>query len=375
MFGRQREVDALWRALERTIVGQPYHSILIGEPGIGKTRLASEASNRAKALGFTVSVGQCIERSEAPSYWPWIQICRDLLLSLECDPELSGPLTELVSRMRGDATTGSSGEAFQIAEGVADVLRIASNSIPRLILIEDMHWADVPSLTVLEACIGLIRESKVAIVVTSRDLDPRKSPGLDVAIGLSRLPEVGLLELGPLTGNELTRLIDYEFGDRTDREVTASIATRSHGNPLFATQLAKEFKRTNSANPDLPATIQRTLARRFIGLSSECMGMLIIAAVIGDEFGFSLLELVARRTGKNATTALLNEAIHAGIIASGSEQLQVHTCTRTRRNPPRGNSFSNSPGAPCSRRCFGATRRTGFRRKDRLSPRGCWTRK
>src|SRR5258708_33198058 len=96
--GRVRELEELENGLHEAMAGVGGLFLLVGEPGIGKTRVADEIGRRAKERGFVVHWGRCWEVGGAPAFWPWIQIFRSMLRDPRCKP-IAGAYADVLSRL------------------------------------------------------------------------------------------------------------------------------------------------------------------------------------------------------------------------------------------------------------------------------------
>src|SRR5262245_9117811 len=147
--GRQAELGRLVHALDRAIAHDGRLVFLVGEPGIGKTRIARELAFRAAALGVAVRWGRCQETEGAPPYWPWVQVLRAHDRSgpqSEADSGADAALAALLADHMPRPAVASGAEStharFQLFEGIAGALRRLSVEAPLLVLLDDLHWAD-----------------------------------------------------------------------------------------------------------------------------------------------------------------------------------------------------------------------------------------
>ena len=160
--GRNAEVLALRAALDGVLAGHGSLVLLVGEPGIGKTRLAEELSALARRAGAEVLWGRSWEGAGAPALWPWVQILRSAISNREPDrlrselgsaggtiahvvPELLERLPDLVVPALPPGEAGR----FRLLDAVATVLRRAAGARPLVLVLDDLHWADEPSLELL----------------------------------------------------------------------------------------------------------------------------------------------------------------------------------------------------------------------------------
>src|SRR5262245_7531963 len=162
--GRERELAALGTALDQALDGAGRIVMLSGEPGIGKTRTAQVLARYAEHRDVRVLWGRCYEEPGAPPFWPWLQLiracaesCDDACLRTlagagagdlaEIVPELAGRLPDLARAERPiDATQAR----FRLFDAIAGFWKRAAAEAPHLLVLDNLHWADAPSLRLLE---------------------------------------------------------------------------------------------------------------------------------------------------------------------------------------------------------------------------------
>ena len=179
--GRGPVIEALQAALASSIAGSGEMALLVGEPGIGKTRTAEEFSRLARGAGTRVLTGHCYEGDGAPAFWPWIQILRaslrdrdQQLLFEELGPagselvQLLPELSEQVAAPILSPLSDAQQARFRLFDAVASYLRRAAETQPLLILLDDLHWADKSSLLLLRFVARELREAKVRGAIRCR---------------------------------------------------------------------------------------------------------------------------------------------------------------------------------------------------------------
>ena len=147
--GREQEVAALEAVLDRATAGDPAYALLVGEPGIGKSRLVERVTDSAAERGFVVATGRCAQDDGAPPLWPWSQALGDLgrLDGRPLDAEVERLLSGYVETE--DAADSTERQAFRAWESIAREVLTRAESTPVLLVLEDLHWADTASLRVL----------------------------------------------------------------------------------------------------------------------------------------------------------------------------------------------------------------------------------
>jgi eukaryotic-like serine/threonine-protein kinase len=196
--------------------------MLAGEPGIGKSRLADELSLRAHALGAQVVWGRCWEAGGALPYWPWVQSLRGLLREADPDdvrrwvgsgggdlvtilPELAEILPQLPDRPEVlDPDTAR----FRLLESTTGFLRASAEGRPLVVVLDDLHAADTPSLLLLRFIVSQLAGTRLLIVATYRDVDPLVHGELGRTIADAvRVPRASAITLAGLDERDVETFI------------------------------------------------------------------------------------------------------------------------------------------------------------------------
>jgi class 3 adenylate cyclase/tetratricopeptide (TPR) repeat protein len=324
--GRDRERESLTNLWKSAQTDGHALVLISGEPGVGKTRLTSELSRDAHDDGAWVLCGRCDDSIAAP-YAPWIEMLRhavthvpDDLLTGHVDRH-AGELGRLVSELgrrvpdlpepRGlDPET----ERLALFDAVVDLLDAVAATAPVLLVVDDAHWADSASLTLLRHVIRrLPREAPLLVVVTYRDTDVDRSHPLSAMIGdLRREPRVEQLSLRGIDEDGMCALLAAAGGADLNEEGIAfarTLVAETEGNPFFVGEILRHLLETGvlvqedgqwrAAVPieeaGIPEGIRDVVGRRLSRLSTEANEVLRVAAVIGREFSVDLLATVAER--------------------------------------------------------------------------------
>ena len=194
--GRQREMAELKVCLEDALSGRGWLVTLVGEPGIGKTRTSMELATDASLRQAQVLWGRCYEGQGAPSYWPWVQAIRSYVR--DRDPERlrsemgsgAADIAEIVSDVGGrlpglqPATTLEPEQArFRLFDSISAFLKSAARSQPLVLILEDLHWADQPSLLLLEFVTRELAGARILIIGTYRDMELSRRHPLSQSLG------------------------------------------------------------------------------------------------------------------------------------------------------------------------------------------------
>ena len=233
--GRERELSELIASLDDACAGRGRLVLLVGEPGIGKSRLAEELIAQAEARGVRVLIGRCWEAGGAPAYWPWTQSLRGLTREVEPErlrrqlaqdgAELVRLVPELGERLP-DLTLSTDphgeGARFRLLASVSAFLRDCASSRPLAIFLDDLHAADEPSLLLLRFIVGQLAGSAILIVGCCRDTEI--GTGLAVTLTeLTREPATRRITLKGLSATETSRLLEATIGRTPADEVAAQV--------------------------------------------------------------------------------------------------------------------------------------------------------
>ena len=219
--GRRGELQTLQQALQRAVAGQPCIVLLAGEPGIGKTRTAQEMIAIAAQHEVLALWGRCPEEAGAPPYWPWVQLMRRWI-ALQDEAALArvfgtaAPLASLdpgfaqylPQAARGSAASDPAHARFLLFDAVVGFWQRAAERKPLLLVLDDLHRADVPSLRLLEFVMAEAGGSRLLVLGTYRDAElTRQHPLSDSLLQLHRHAQVRRLLLGGFSAAETAEFV------------------------------------------------------------------------------------------------------------------------------------------------------------------------
>lgn len=331
LVGREREMEQLNALLDEALAGVVKTLLIAGDPGVGKTRLSEELAEAAEARGVKVCWSHCYE-SGAPAYWPWIQVIRNyaarvderrLATALGRDADVIGLVVPEVAHRPPQPIDGLDREAarFRLFDATASFLGRAARSEPLMLVFDDLHWADEPSLVMFEFIVRELRDAPVVIVATYRDREVGHDHPLPPLLGqLVREPNTLRLALGGLAAEHVKAFMREAFEVEPSPALVQQVHSLSEGNPLFMGEivhlLASEDRLATSPEPgtiSVPQTVREVIARRLHRLSTRCRAVLETASIIGREFG--LVELAAvSEADEEELLDLLDEALSVNII-------------------------------------------------------------
>jgi DNA-binding SARP family transcriptional activator/tetratricopeptide (TPR) repeat protein len=335
--GRESELAELRAGLDSAIAGRGSLFLLVGEPGIGKSRLAEEIVRQARARRARLLVGRCWEAGGAPAYWPWVQSLRTYIEQREpttLRTELgtgAAELAQIIPELRElfpdlpGPSPESEGARFRLFDSATRFLKNAAAVQPLLLVLDDLHAADEPSLLLLQFLAGELSSSRILVVGTYRDVDPTvRDPLASTLAELAREQVTHRLELAGLATADVARYIELTAGRTPAAELVATIHAETEGNPLFVGEivrlLAPEGRLPEIDVPALwtlgiPQGVREVIGRRLRRLSADCTRVLTLAAVLGREFA---LDALARLTDlrEDELFDVLDEALTARVLSS-----------------------------------------------------------
>src|SRR5450755_4135234 len=338
---------------------RPQCMLLMGEVGIGKTRLAEEVSRDAKRRNWAVAWSRVYAQEGSIPYRLWTEVLRKAMeqgawqrqevskRSLVFQP-LSALLPDVLQPLLVQTTYSSSlppeQEQLRLWEAACELLKLISESTPLLIALDDLQWADASSCELLAYLSRRVHGYPIVIVGTCRDNElPANHALRPLLTDLQREHAVECLSLAPLTDEQIDVLVS---SIQVPQSLVQRIRKRAAGNPFFAEELARTIASSTANNatsgPDgntvgtrfiasgdsspsptddsayqLPETITAVLDLRLGRLTQPCQRMLSKAAVLGGNFEFNVISAMEASTpgsDEDAVLDLLEEALKSGML-------------------------------------------------------------
>ena len=312
--GREREREILEDALADG-QGSMQTVLISGEPGIGKTRLISEFATRAYARGIQVAGGRCDSGLGLP-YQPFVEALDDLVGSapssvVEQHLRAHGPVLARIAPGLGlvqpdDATSSpvaeGDGAQYRLFVAIGDLLTQMARHAGVLLVLEDLHWADEPSVLLLKHLLTMPNVRSLTLVGSYRSTDLQNRPLGGLLPELHREPGVRRIDLDGLSDEEAIELVQAHRRARLDEDqqlAACRLRRYAAGNPFFLVQLLQRGSGDaadgagldlNGEEPRLPPSLRETISARIAGLGDRATDLLSAAAVAGDEFELALLQ-------------------------------------------------------------------------------------
>ncbi|MEU4389253.1 AAA family ATPase [Kribbella sp. NPDC023855] len=307
VVGRAWELAALAGLLDEVERGRGRGALLLGDAGIGKSTTAAAFADTARDRGHLVVWGRCPETETLP-YWPWRQAFRAL-----------GIATALPD-------AAATGRTAVFAE-VADQLAAATAERSVVIIVEDVHIADGPTLALLQFVAGILPELSCLLLLTSRDnAVDLPEPAAEV---LRALPVSFVrLTLGGLDRIATGELVEHVLGNRYDAASADAVYARTGGNPFFVQELTRLYAARGTATLETPTGVRQVLERRLARLDQQTHDVLATASVLGEEIDIRLLAKV-RDAPVTEVLALLGGAVAARLAEVDGDRVRfAHSLVR-----------------------------------------------
>jgi tetratricopeptide (TPR) repeat protein len=283
-----------------------------------------------------VLVGRCWEAGGAPAFWPWVEAIRTYVR--DRDPELlrgelgrgasdvaqiAPELNELYGELPAPPSSDPEGARFRLFEATASFLRAASVNRPLVLVLDDLHAADTPSLLLLRFVAGALADAHLLVVAAYRDVDPSlRDPLAEALAELRRQPVTRSLPLGGLAEADVETFVSLATGLEPSTRLVDALHQATDGNPLFVEEvvrlLTSEEALDSLTDSDawrqmVPEGVRAVIRRRLRHLSDNCRLVLVLASVLGREFDLAALERVSE-VSRDHLLEVLDEAARERIV-------------------------------------------------------------
>jgi tetratricopeptide (TPR) repeat protein len=346
VIDRESERAALTDALKRVSGGYGREVVLIaGEPGQGKTTLVSETARQAHDQSFTVLLGRCDEDLGAP-YLPFQEALTHL--ATHADAELirahvanhGGELARMVPALQKrleevppPQSTDPDTERYLLYSAVVGLLESASTAAPVILVLDDLHWADKPSLQLLRHLVANTSTARLLVIGTYRGVELSASHPLTEALAaLHREPAgVSSVDLKGLDDTGVIAFMEAAAGHTLDDDGIAlahALYRETDGNPFFVAEVLRHLSESGAIFQDetghwttarrgdqliVPDSVRQVIGARVAQLGDPATKVLSIAAVIGRDFELDLL-IEAMDADEDDLIAVLDTAQGAALV-------------------------------------------------------------
>jgi DNA-binding CsgD family transcriptional regulator len=314
LVGRDRQLGDLDRDLIAARVGNGRVVLVEGDAGAGKTALAHTVVERARQAGMQAVWGGCLEGAGAAPYRPWVQVLRRLAHS---------------ESLLGDPAADESGSRFRVFDRVVEVLRTASVERGLLVVIDDLHWADVPSMRLLQSVAAVVADCRMLVLGLYRGQEAFPyAEWADVLRAVERERATARVILGGLAPGDVAELMTRTLGHRPSDALLRTVQERSEGNPLFVLELVRLVEASGGVAGQLPGSIREVIGRRLDRVPVAARQAIRQASVLGREFTTALLGAVLDDIPGHLLD-LLDDAIMARLLLVDGHALRFdHVLTQ-----------------------------------------------
>jgi class 3 adenylate cyclase/tetratricopeptide (TPR) repeat protein len=351
LIGREEEIGAVRAVLDTLMAGTGGVVTILGEPGVGKSRLTDEARRAAAANGIRWLEARCLSYGSGLAYWPFLDLLRRVAGIRVEDPldqaaeRLHGALSASAPESlpyfarliglpsdQGDPQPQLEPEAFRrgLHNAFARWLRALSAAKPTVVALEDAHWADASTLDLVLELARVLREDRVVLYLTGRPGVSRlveEVAASDAHIALS-------LHLKPLDAHGVVALTEHLLGGMPPPGLLTVLFERGAGNPFFVEETVQSLLESRALihidgrwdlrpgweESEVPPTIEGVLAARIDALPSGAVRLLQVASVIGRRVRIPLLRAVASDLADVDTS--IGQLLASRFLDEGADRLE-----------------------------------------------------
>jgi class 3 adenylate cyclase len=343
LVGRQDELSQLEDALLSANRGDGRFVLMGGEAGIGKTRLATELTRRARKLGCSALWGSCSEAELSLPYLPFVEAIgnqlgqRDLAQVRAQLGPMSAELAQLFPQLGNGARAAADGDPAQaklrMFESVVALLELWARDRGLLLVVDDVHWADSSTRHLLDYVARRLAASRVMLLATYRsdELD-RRHPLTRMLQVWQRTGAAETVAVAAMTPEQVTEMIAATLdAESVSAELGTLVHSRSEGNPFVLEELLREavdrheivrtatgWERRPLESLRLPETVREAVLLRVGRLDPVHIDVLRTAAVLGRSFDYGLLVDVAE-ADEDSVLAALEEAVTQQLLVEDAE--------------------------------------------------------
>jgi DNA-binding SARP family transcriptional activator len=342
LVGRDEVLSVLDAAVAQAKAGHGRLLVLHAPAGLGKSSILEALEERVVSDGGAVLRGDCVGAGAAPALWPWVSVVRGIaelidsspgshadadqseeqiaarsaLLILKADVSLGAPAPDAVPA--GDPAL----PRMRLFRGVIEAIAAARAAQPLAVVMDDMHWADKDTLTLLSLAVDELVERGVLFAISVRADEPNTDTVLSLVDRLRR-SAVRRVNLPPLRTPEVAVLVRAISGSDANSDVIATIRSRTAGNPLFVCELVRLLSSERRLDADgvretLPREVHEVLRRRLDRLPQQTVALLTVVAVAG---GPADVDQLANVTGLDPDAVLdgCEAAVLAGLLLDDTQ--------------------------------------------------------
>jgi len=343
LVGREKELEELQACMNSAVQGKGETIFVSGEAGCGKTRLVTEFLSSATEKGVTVLSGWCLSDAPVP-YFPFVEAfdsysshCKNdgntLLNQMSVQSKLAGTI-ELEAKETLESASSQKWKDQSFALVTKELLAISMQK-PTILVIEDIHWADSASLSLLFYVSKAIQAERILLLATFRTeelgspAEGKPSPLIDTLRLMGREGLFKEIKLDNLKESDVGRIAESMLGTSVHPELTNKLASESLGNPLFVVESVKMLFENNALiqehgqwrlsvdKVEIPKKVKDIILRRVNALKPDQRRILDVASVAGDTFDSKLLGAVLNQDSLRVLESLNAISLSSSLVCPG----------------------------------------------------------
>ena len=340
--GRAAEVAQLTQKLREADTGRGGMVMLVGEPGIGKTRTCDEFAELARASGARVLRGRCFEGEWSPPYAPFAEAIEAYARDADADelradlgygaPPIARMAPSLRERLRDieePAALQPDEERFRLLDAVSQFLIAVSRRAPVVLVLDYLHWADRGTIGMMRHVARFAPQQRILVLGAYRDVElDRQHPLADALAALRREVEYERIVLKGLVQEEVGTLLATIAEQEVNAALVAAISDETDGNPFFIREVLIHLvqegklyreegqwrsKAQSIADLGIPEGVRQVITRRLSRLSGEANRLMTAASAFNGGFRFQTIAGVAD-LDESATLDAIDEALDAQLL-------------------------------------------------------------
>jgi class 3 adenylate cyclase/tetratricopeptide (TPR) repeat protein len=339
--GRDEVIGNLTSKLEEARSGRGSLVLLVGEPGIGKTRTAEEFAAVARHKGATVLWGRCYDGEWAPPFSPFVEAIKEyaaatppeaLAAALGADAgvlaRIVPALHERLPDIAEPPAIPAEGERYRLLDAASNLFAKIASGGPLVLLLDDLHWADKGTIAMLRQVARLAPAQALVIVGGYRDVELDRTHPLAAALAdLRRETSFERIVLKGLATDDVGALLDVIAEQDVPRPLVDAIASETNGNPFFIKEvllhlieerkIVQEDGRWTStltiADMGIPEGVREVIGRRLSRLGAACNAMLTASSAMTGGFSWAELRAICEEP-ERALLDALDEALAVQVL-------------------------------------------------------------
>ncbi len=323
LVGRKAEQQLLRDHVHAASGGRGRLVLIGGQEGIGKTALISDLLDTLTDQPVFSLSGHCYKHPDTSPYAPWTEII-DRYQSIANQPDALHPF------LHGQSTHGSlHSQTGGFASFWTALREIVSQRSLLILVLEDLHWADLDSLELLRYCANRLSDQRLLIIGTYRlDQQADTSPFADVLTDLARGMSTTRIDLTALPETAISHLVTclYQLDSSSLQLLTRYLVDKTRGVPFFTIELLRHLEQTGVLHPieerwvfsepediSIPPLVEQVLQQRLEHISTQTVRLLSVGSVAGQAFDYELWKTILA-VPEGSLTEALREGVQAGII-------------------------------------------------------------